>query len=49
MPRDLPISNGNLMINVDHDYNIRDVDYPHIGAERMNELARSPVQAEITV
>ena len=33
MPRDLPISNGSLMINFDHDYNIRDVYYPHIGQD----------------
>ncbi|MDQ6800862.1 MAG: glycoside hydrolase family 15 protein [Acidobacteriota bacterium] len=33
MPRDLPISNGNLMINFDHDYNIRDVYYPHVGQD----------------
>lgn len=33
MPRDLPISNGNLMINFDHQYNIRDVYYPHVGQE----------------
>ena len=33
MPRDLPISNGNLMINFDHEYNIRDVYWPHVGQE----------------
>ncbi len=33
MPRDLPIGNGNLMINFDHDYNIRDVYYPHVGQD----------------
>lgn len=33
MPRDLPISNGNLMINFDQDYNIRDVYYPHVGQD----------------
>src|ERR1700737_3676097 len=33
MPRDLPISNGNLMINFDHEYNIRDVYYPHVGQD----------------
>jgi GH15 family glucan-1,4-alpha-glucosidase len=33
MPRDLPISNGNLLINFDHDYNIRDVYYPHVGQD----------------
>src|SRR5436190_3828758 len=33
MPRDLPISNGNLLINFDHDYNIRDVYYPQVGQD----------------
>src|SRR5438046_7106679 len=33
MPRDLPISNGNLMINFDHEYNIRYVYYPHVGQD----------------
>ena len=33
MARDLPISNGNLMINFDHEYNIRDVYYPRVGQD----------------
>ncbi len=33
MPRDLPIGNGNLMINFDHEYNIRDVYYPRVGQD----------------
>src|ERR671934_231913 len=33
MPRDLPISNGNLMINFEHEYNIRDVYWPHVGQD----------------
>lgn len=33
MARDLPIGNGNLLINFDADYNIRDVYYPHVGQE----------------
>ncbi len=33
MPRDLPLSNGNVMINFDGDYNIRDVYYPHVGQD----------------
>ena len=33
MPRDLPIGNGSLMMNFDHEYNIRDVYYPHVGQE----------------
>src|SRR5437016_9199353 len=31
--RDLPIGNGSLMINFDHEYNIRDVYYPHVGQD----------------
>ena len=33
MPRDLPLSNGNLMINFDREYNIRDVYWPHVGQD----------------
>jgi GH15 family glucan-1,4-alpha-glucosidase len=33
MPRDLPIGNGNLMINFDREYNLRDVYYPHVGQD----------------
>ncbi|MGA7613845.1 MAG: glycoside hydrolase family 15 protein [Thermoanaerobaculia bacterium] len=40
MARDLPISNGSLMINFDHDYNIRDVYYPFVGEE--NQTAGDP-------
>lgn len=41
MPRDLPISNGNLMINFDHEYNIRDVYYPHVGQDNQTVGDRS--------
>jgi len=37
MPRDLPIGNGNLLINFDTDYNIRDIYYPYIGKENHAE------------
>lgn len=33
MPRDLPIANGNLFINFDLYYNIRDIYYPYVGEE----------------
>jgi GH15 family glucan-1,4-alpha-glucosidase len=33
MPKDIPISNGNLLINFDFDYQIRDVYYPLVGQE----------------
>ncbi len=31
MPRDLPVGNGNLLVNFDRNYNIRDIYYPHVG------------------
>ena len=37
MPRDLPIGNGNLLINFDTDYNIRDIYYPYVGEENHAE------------
>ena len=42
MPRDLPISNGSLMMNFDHDYNIRYVYYPHVGQDNqtVGDLSR---------
>jgi GH15 family glucan-1,4-alpha-glucosidase len=33
MPKDLPVSNGNLLFNFDSDYQIRDVYLPFIGQE----------------
>ena len=33
MPRDLPIGNGQLLINFDADYRIRDIYYPFVGKE----------------
>ncbi len=33
MPKDIPVSNGNLLINFDSDYQIRDVYFPYIGQE----------------
>ncbi len=33
MPKDIPVSNGSLLINFDSDYQIRDVYFPHIGQE----------------
>jgi GH15 family glucan-1,4-alpha-glucosidase len=31
MPRDLPLSNGRLLVNFDHAYNLRDLYWPHVG------------------
>ncbi|MFC1924637.1 glycoside hydrolase family 15 protein [Chloroflexota bacterium] len=33
MPRDLLVGNGNLLINFDTNYNIRDICYPYVGIE----------------
>src|SRR5947209_20498737 len=33
MPRDIPIGNGKLLITFDHQYQIRDVYFPHVGQE----------------
>ncbi len=33
MPRDIPVSNGNFLLNFDSDYRIRDVYFPLIGQE----------------
>ena len=32
MPRDLPLSNGRLLVDFDRDYNLRDIYWPHVGA-----------------
>src|SRR5665213_2462440 len=33
MPRDIPVGNGNLLVTFDHQYQIRDIYYPHVGQE----------------
>src|SRR6266436_2771533 len=33
MPRDLPLGNGELLINFDKSYNLRDIYWPHVGQE----------------
>ncbi len=33
MPRDIPVGNGNLLVNFDADYQIRDIYFPHVGQE----------------
>ncbi|HTR78353.1 MAG TPA: glycoside hydrolase family 15 protein, partial [Gemmatimonadaceae bacterium] len=33
MPRDLPLSNGRLLVAFDRDYLIRDIYFPHVGKE----------------
>lgn len=33
MPRDLPVGNGSLLVNVDHTGQVRDIFWPHVGQE----------------
>ncbi len=33
MPRDLPLGNGSMLVNFDHNYNLRDIYWPHVGEE----------------
>jgi GH15 family glucan-1,4-alpha-glucosidase len=33
MPRDLPVGNGQMLVNFDHHYRLRDMYYPHVGQE----------------
>ena len=48
MPRDLVLSNGNLLITFDTDYNIRDIYYPYVGKENHTEgcVSRTGVWAD---
>src|SRR6476646_4534708 len=33
MPRDIPVGNGKLLVTFDHQYQIRDLYFPHVGQE----------------
>jgi GH15 family glucan-1,4-alpha-glucosidase len=39
MPKNIPVSNGNLLLNFDSDYQIRDVYFPFIGQENHSKGA----------
>ncbi len=41
MARDVPVSNGNLLVSFDRSYRIRDLFYPHVGQENHNQGAVS--------
>ncbi|HEX5141130.1 MAG TPA: glycoside hydrolase family 15 protein, partial [Dehalococcoidia bacterium] len=41
MPRDLPLSNGRLMVTFDSEYALRDIYYPHVGMENHAFRCRS--------
>jgi glucoamylase len=47
MPRDIPVGNGNLLINFDSDYQIRDVYFPFVGQE--NHSIGDPFQFGVWV
>ncbi|HVH64861.1 MAG TPA: glycoside hydrolase family 15 protein [Candidatus Acidoferrum sp.] len=47
MPRDLPLGNGNLLVNFDHNYELRDIYYPRIGQE--NHTSGGPCRFGIWV
>src|SRR4051794_16930470 len=33
MPRDIPVGNGRLLVTFDHQYQVRDLYFPHVGQE----------------
>ena len=33
MPRDIPVGNGSLLVNLDQTYQLRDLYWPHVGQE----------------
>ena len=41
MPRDIPLSNGTLLVNFDSRYNLRDIYYPHVGKANHAHSCRS--------
>lgn len=43
MPRDLPLSNGRLLVTFDSDYALRDIYYPHVGMENHAFRCRSRI------
>ena len=47
MPRDIPISNGSLLVNFDSSYQLRDLYYPHVGLE--NHTAGHPFRFGVWV
>ncbi len=36
MPKDIPVSNGSLLLNFDSDYRLRDIYFPYIGQENQS-------------
>ena len=40
MPRDIPLSNGRLLVTFDRDYTLRDLYWPHVGQENHVRGAR---------
>jgi hypothetical protein len=42
MPRDILVGNGSLLVNFDHQYQLRDLCRPHVGQE--NHTAGHPAR-----
>lgn len=49
MARDLPIGNGNVLVNYDKGYNLRDIYYPYVGQENhaMDHLSHFGVWSDL--
>ena len=47
MPRDIPLSNGSLLVNFDSSYQLRDLYWPHVGQE--NHTAGHPFRFGVWV
>jgi len=45
MPRDLPLSNGTLLVAFDLQYRIRDVCFPHVGESTARPNCGQPMTA----
>ena len=47
MPRDIPVGNGNILVAFDKDYQLRELNFPHVGHE--NHTAGKPFRFGIWV
>lgn len=48
MPRDLPVGNGQFLVNFDSSYNVRDIYWPHVGQElhTHGEVCRTGIRVD---
>src|SRR6266700_7353316 len=49
MPRDLPLGNGNLLLNFDKHYNLRDIYWPHVGQELHTGVNVADIEEEVAL